>query len=304
MRFASAISFSVGAKTSFATRSGWDGCTTCRRSRSCCRRSPRAGSPRRRDSSANGPSIASIPFDASGHDHAVAGVVPDVAGIARSPPRVTPMCPSADALAGGQVADAEDQRFQPGTAAAISSTRASASPPRSAPPGRCDRPRGRACAPSWVRSVVDEPHVARRLTFGTMITSSSLPAPVTTSMTSSCAPLGVDALMRTARTLRPQSSSLSAATTCSCARPFCRRRDGVFQVEEDEVGVGLRRALPIIFCSSRASTARSGGDVRSSDLLVRAGASRLVAEYRLPRASSSVCSPNIGARRESRPASR
>ncbi len=99
---------------------------------------------------------------------------------------------------------------------------------------------GSSLASSWVSSTSTHQTSRPRNAFGTMIVSRFSLAWVTTSTMSSWHHGVSSPLMRIARTVRPQSSSFSAAMALVRAASLSAGAHGVFQVEEHQVGFGGR----------------------------------------------------------------
>ena len=168
MRFARAISFSVGAKTSLAISIwlGWMHHLPAQ---------PSVLPQRGLAAVAVGVAVVGVgavdgvdAVRAGGDDHAVAGVVPHVAGVAHR--RVGDVA-GADALAGREIADAEDQRLERAASRRRSPRRARALPSlRSAPRGRCGG-RGGASLRAATSSVSTNQTSRGAFTFGTMMMS-------------------------------------------------------------------------------------------------------------------------------------
>ena len=141
---------------------------------------------------------------------------------------------------------------------------------------------------SWVRRTSTHQTSRADCALGTMSTSSDSRAPVTTSMMSPWHHGVSRPLTRTARTVRPQSSPVSAATAMPRAASLATRRAGVLEVEEDEVGAGAGRLLAHPLAAGRRGQLGTSGAGLSHGLLQERRGQMTPAARRAARRSGST----------------
>ena len=222
---------------------------------------------------------------ASGDDHARAGVVPDVAGVDAL---VHADVAHPHPLAGGQVADAEDQRLQPWRTGGDLLD-----------PGqrfglfdqqfKANAALGQAELEFELRQQrIDEPDVARRLHFGHDDHVDVLACAGHRFDDVVVAPDGVRAVdAHCSRRLAPVQPVEGVDHRLARAHLFARR-NRIFEVEEDKVGVALGGLGHHLFAGA------GGGEFGSAKA---EGSAHLGFSWSSSARISALCSPSLGGRR-------